>query len=139
MTAEEKDIQLKKNKNIKENFKTKEKQQKKFISIIIIIITILFIGINILISITTPQQNNRDTSKDQIQITNDFIRIRQYPNISDTVLGQVKEGEIYTILDKEKEYGSYWYKIKTNTGITGYVYSGNDNEYIKLLKKSNKS
>ncbi len=138
MTAEEKDNQLKKNKSIKENFKTKEKQKGKLIKTILIILTILFITINIFININSNQHNKRDISKEQIEVINEFIRIRQTPSADDNsiILGEVKKGEIYTVLDKEKVYkNNYWYKIKTGTGITGYVYSGDNHEYIKKLEK----
>ena len=141
MNVEEKDKQLKKNKYIKENFKIKEKQKGKLVKTILIILTVIFIGINIFININNNKPNERDTSKDQIEITTEFVRIREQPSADDNsiILGQVNKGEIYTILDKEEVYNNnYWYKIKTGTGITGYVYSGDNNEYIKELEKESR-
>lgn len=141
MNVEEKDKQLKKNKYIKENFKIKEKQKGKLVKTILIILTVIFIGINIFININNNKPNERDTSKDQIEITTEFVRIREQPSADDNsiILGQVNKGEIYTILDKEEVYNNnYWYKIKTGTGITGYIYSGDKHEYIKELKKESR-
>lgn len=141
MNVEEKDKQLKKNKYIKENFKIKEKQKGKLAKTILIILTVIFIGINIFININNDKSNERDTSKDQIEIITEFIRIREHPSAdyNSIILGQVNKGEIYTILDKEEEYdNNYWYKIRTGTGITGYIYSGDKHEYIKELKKESR-
>lgn len=142
MTVEEKDTQIEKNQYIKNNFKTKEKSKGKIIIIIIIIITILIFIVSAVTSINNEQTNKRDETKDQIEITTEYLRIRQEPNTSNgtPILGEVKKGEIYTILNSEVEdeydgYNSRWYKIKTSKGVTGYVYSGDKNEYIKKLER----
>ncbi len=81
------------------------------------------------------QENERDTSLRQLEVTYDFIRIRGESSIYGDILGQVSEGEIYTILEDKKQYdGTHWYKIKTNYGLTGYIYSGDDGEYVKVLE-----
>ena len=138
MTTEEKDKQLKKNKYIKENFKTKEKTKGKKIILIIVIITILLFIIKTATSLNNEQTNKRDDTKEQIEIITEYLRIRQYTNQYDTrILGEVKKGEIYTILEAIEVFGDYgyWYKIKTGKGVIGYVYSGDNNEYVKKLER----
>ena len=142
MTTEEKDNQLKKNKYIKENFKTKEKTKGKKIILIIVIITILLFIIKTATSLNNEQTNKRDDTKEQIEIITEYLRIRQETNTYNNtpILGEVKKGEIYTILeaieeDEYDDYSTYWYKIKTGKGVIGYVYSGDNHEYIKKLEK----
>lgn len=134
MTPEEKDIQLQKNENIKNNFKSKEKSKGKIIILILILITFIIFVVSGIISTTTEQSNKRDSSKEQIEIATEFIRIREDSNTYSTTIGRVYKGEIYTVLEQDKEYKARWYKIKTNTGITGYIYSGYRNEYITKLE-----
>ena len=142
MTTEEKDNQLKKNKYIKENFKTKEKTKGKKIILIIVIITILLFIIKTATSLNNEQTNKRDDTKEQIEIITEYLRIRKETNTYNNtpILGEVKKGEIYTILeaieeDEYDDYSTYWYKIKTGKGVIGYVYSGDNHEYIKKLEK----
>ncbi len=79
------------------------------------------------------QGNERDTSVKQLEVTYNFIRIRSESSSYSNIVGQVSKGEIYTILkEKEGMNGSYWYKIKTNYGLTGYVYSGDHGEYVRI-------
>ena len=69
----------------------------------------------------TSQSNPIDDSKYQVKVLVDDLKIRD-ENFD--VVGKVKKGDIYTVLDLN--YHSFsncslWYKIKTNREISGYI------------------
>lgn len=79
------------------------------------------------------QSNIRDESKKQIKILVDKINIREKADQLSLDIGDVFIGEIYTVLDTvDNNY--IWYKINTNTGITGYVASKKDEKWVELLE-----
>jgi uncharacterized protein YgiM (DUF1202 family) len=45
------------------------------------------------------------------------LRVRQLNTTKSNVLGSVNENEIFTVLQENNG----WYKIKTSTGITGWI------------------
>ena len=75
------------------------------------------------------QSNESDSSVPQLQIVTSFINIRTSPNRKSEIVGIVRYGEVYTIIDTT---GSTWYKIKTNWGVEGYIYAGNYDSYVRL-------
>ena len=80
------------------------------------------------------QSNGRDLSVPQIEIIEDYINIRKDKAVSSEQLGQVKKGEIYTIINEYPETAYHWYEIKTSNGIHGYIAGQNeDTEYVKVL------
>ena len=79
--------------------------------------------------------NERDKSKNQLEVITNYINIRSEANMSSDIIGQVHKGDIYTILDKDNSYYP-WYKIRTNNGKIGWIISNYFNEkYIKILEK----
>lgn len=138
MTEEEKNKQIIENEKIKNNFVTKEKQIKNTIFIIIpsIIVAILLINsLNRNLSIFTKASNKENDAYNQVKVLS-LKYIRKYPQ-EDTYIyvGHVTKGDIYNILDIVDKDGYRFIKIKTNTGITGYLLSGDDIEF-KLNKSS---
>lgn len=79
------------------------------------------------------QSNKIDNTKTQIQIIVKRINIRESPTISSADLGDVYEGEIYTVLEHIDQEEYFWYKISTETGITGYIASDPKHEYVKII------
>lgn len=107
------------------------------LSIIVIIQTIFLIKNN---PKTITQSNQRDEKVLQIEVINDYIKIRDNPSFKSNILGQVKKGEIYTVIDKkeaettEEESQYYWYEIKTENNIQGYIAGKyEDTDYVKEL------
>ena len=143
MTTEEKDRQLKKNKYIKENFKTKEKSKGKIIKTIFAITLILYIAIHTYSSLNTGQPLVRDKTKDQIIIvsknTNDRFGIYLDKNQNLSV-GRPTTESVFTVLEvNENKYSRKFYKVKTNYATNGENYKvayimANPN--IKFFKKS---
>ena len=119
---DEKDkIQVKNNK-IRDEFTFKEKNPIKFrffiVGIIVSILLYLFFAFDFFF---TPQSNPLDDSKYQVRVLTDGLKIR---DDDFDVIGRVKEGEVYTVLDMYyQNYSncSLWYKIKTGQGVSGYI------------------
>lgn len=97
---------------------------------IIIIITAIFFWPN---NKKIIQSNKLDKNKTQIQVIVKRINIRKDTTIYSEDLGDVYKDEIYTVLDTVDKQDYYWYKIKTNQGITGYIASDPNDEYVKVI------
>lgn len=139
VTAEEKEEILEENNKIKLNFTEKDRYPKYIILIIILGISISTSGIVYNSTIELKSQSNaRDTSVQQLEVENNYINIRSSANASASILGKVYKGEIFTILDSQKgtvgKSSGTWYKITTEYGVTGYIFSGKDDEYITILE-----
>jgi hypothetical protein len=80
------------------------------------------------------QTNVVDNSKKQIQILVDKINIREEANETSNDLGDVYFNEVYTILEEIDSTNYTWYKITTNLGLTGYVASKKDSNWIKVIE-----
>lgn len=140
VSEEEKKEILEENKILMENFVEKEKNLIKKPFYIIIILMIVIISIFSFLPIK-GQGNDRNYSLDQVEVISDYIKLRSSPELyNSSVIGIVNKGEIYTYYDvvKEETYSNNitWYKIKTSTGISGYI-AGNsyDDIYLKILEK----
>lgn len=114
--------------------------KKKIILIILLSIIIIIQTIFLIKNKTITQSNQRDETVLQIEVINDYIKIRDNPNFKSNVLGEVKKGEIYTVIDKkeaettEEESQYYWYEIKTENNIQGYIAGKyEDTDYVKEL------
>lgn len=83
--------------------------------------------------------NKRDEYIKQLEVVNDEINIRKDTNTKSEVLGKVKKGDIYTIIEETTDEYYTWYKIKTENNIEGYIAGKyEDSEYIKLLEVKEK-
>lgn len=117
----------------------KKSKRKKIITIIIILIVFLVVGGLVLYKVSTNkeekitiQSNERDYTKRQVEVITEYINIREEDDVNSDILGEVYLGEVYTILSEFIESDFHWIKIKTNTGIVGYI-SGVE-EYVKYYE-----
>ena len=141
VSEDEKNEILEENKILMENFVEKEKNLIKTPFYIITILMVVIISIFSFLPIK-GQGNDRNYSLDQVEVISDYIKIRSAPELYNSrVIGMVNKGEIYTYYDtiNEETYSNNitWYKIKTSTGISGYI-AGNsyDDTYLKILEKN---
>lgn len=83
------------------------------------------------------QSNERNPNVLQVRVITESLKIRNLPN--GNVVGTVKEGEIYTVLDVYEGYTSTrWYKIKTGLNIEGYIGDSFENSYyLERLEPAN--
>ena len=79
------------------------------------------------------QSNPVDRSKTQIKILNKRINIREEPDINSKDLGDVYRDEIYTVLGHVDNDDYYWYKIKTNNDIEGYIGSDVNDSWVVII------
>ena len=79
------------------------------------------------------QSNRIDRTKTQIKIIAKRINIRKEPSIESEDIGDVYLDEIYTVLDHIDKEDYYWYQIKTNQGIEGYIASNRSDEYVEVI------
>lgn len=116
------------------------KKKKIILIIIMLIITMALLGLLILKNNDNKEEvivqtNERDETKEQIKITNDFINIRKENDSGSESLGKVYKDEIYTILDTEKDEYYEWSLIETNNGIKGYIATKYEEEsYVEYLE-----
>lgn len=118
---------------------------KKKKIVVIIILALLALGLGGLLVFKNTdtsekeekvvQTNERDESKEQFKVTNEFINIRKENDSKSELLGKVYKDEIYTILEKEEDEYYVWFLIETNNNIKGYVAVQYEEEsYIELLE-----
>lgn len=135
VTTEEKKEILEYNKKIKLNFTEKDKYPKYLLITMIITIAIFIVGVVYNSSIELKSQSNEiNKSVQQLEIKYDYINIRQKPGANEKLLGKVYKGDIFTILGTNESSKGTWYKISTEYGVTGYIFSGENNEYITILE-----
>lgn len=67
------------------------------------------------------QSNSEDSTKNQFKVLVPKINIRESSTVNSRDIGDVFKNEIYTILDTASDDKYDWYKITTNTNITGWV------------------
>ena len=81
----------------------------------------------------SPQSNEIDSNKTQVKVTVKRINIREDKTVNSKDIGDVFLGEVYTVLEDYEEEDYYWYKIKTNTNITGFIASDKKDEYVEVI------
>lgn len=116
------------------------KKKKIILIIILLIITIILSGLLVLKNVDNKEEvivqtNERDETKEQIKITNEFINIRKENDSGSESLGKVYKDEIYTILGTEEDEYYDWCLIETNNGIKGYIATKYKDElYVEYLE-----
>lgn len=106
------------------------------IFITLIVAIILTIVITLLSNGTIDiRSNDRNSNIPQIQITTDYINIRDEKSVNSNILGEVYYGEIYDILSEDEESSYNWYEIETSNGIRGFIAGkSEDVEYVEELE-----
>lgn len=114
------------------------KKIKKLILLFLLIVGIAvgYYNTNLHPKPTLIQSNQKNTEVDQVEIITERIDIKSSNNITSKKIGEVHKGEVYTILSIEETSKNRWIKIKTKTGIEGYILE--KNESIKIIKAENK-
>lgn len=79
------------------------------------------------------QSNKIDRTKTQIKIIVKRINIRKEPTIDSDDIGDVYEGEIFTVLSNVDKKDYYWYQIETSQGIKGFIASDPKEEYVEVI------
>lgn len=115
--------------NVENRFSKVELMMNSIIVTVILLITAIFFWP----SSNNTQSNSIDKTKIQIKVIVKRVNIRKEPTIYSKDIGDVYEGEIYTVLEHIDNSDYYWYKITTNNGITGYIASDPNGEYVEII------
>ena len=81
--------------------------------------------------------NKIDATKDQTKVLATKINIRETASKTSKDLGDVYNGEIYTILDYSEDSEYDWYKINTSTNIIGWVANNPKEKWLEIYKVNN--
>lgn len=65
-----------------------------------------------------------------IEVENDYINIRESASATADILGEVKKGEVYKVLDVEAVGDTQWYKIEYDKGKYGWIFNSNSSDYL---------
>lgn len=66
-----------------------------------------------------------------IEVENDYINIRKEASATADILGEVKKGEVYKVLEVEAVGNTYWYKIEYEKDKYGWIFNSNNNDYLE--------
>lgn len=79
----------------------------------------------------------RDETRDQIQTTDESLRIRVKPSLDAEIVGHVQLG-YYNVFDKKDNDGYTWYKIANGrwcANITTNFFPGTDDDFMKEIER----
>lgn len=123
---------------VRKKLKSSKFSFKAYIPIFITLIVaiVLTIVLTLLTNGTIDIRSNaRNYDIPQIQITTDYINIRDEKSVNSNILGEVYYGEIYDIISEDEESSYNWYEIETSNGIRGFIAGkSEDIEYVKELE-----
>lgn len=80
------------------------------------------------------QTNSRDENKLQFIVNVDVINIRESAGVNSNDIGNVYINEIYDILESIDDGTYIWYKIRTSTGVEGYVAYLKNSNWITVFE-----
>lgn len=80
------------------------------------------------------QTNTLNPNKYQLKVNVDKINIRENSSINSNIIGAVYMNEIYNILEEIVTEPYKWYKITTNTGVTGYIANLEKENWLTIYK-----
>lgn len=79
--------------------------------------------------------NESSTDLFQVKVIIDSINIREHPRADSNKLGVVVKDSIYTVLDVISDDNYYWFHIKTNNNIEGYIASNMNDPYVEYINR----
>lgn len=65
-----------------------------------------------------------------IEVENDYINIRKEASATADILGEVKKGEVYKVVDVETVGNTYWYKIEYEKDKYGWIFNSSSSDYL---------
>ena len=66
-----------------------------------------------------------------VEIENDYINIRKEASATADILGEVKKGEVYKVVEVETVGNTYWYKIEYEKDKYGWIFNSNSSDYLE--------
>ena len=68
-----------------------------------------------------------------VEIENDYINIRKEASATSDILGEVKKGEVYKVIEVEPVGNTYWYKIEYEKDKYGWIFNSNSSDYLEEI------
>ncbi len=65
-----------------------------------------------------------------IEVESDYINIRKEASATADILGEVKKGEVYKVVDVETVGNTYWYKIEYEKDKYGWIFNSSSSDYL---------
>ena len=65
-----------------------------------------------------------------IEVQNDYINIRKEASATSDILGEVKKGEVYKVIEVETVGNTQWYKIEYEKDKYGWIFNSNSSDYL---------
>lgn len=65
-----------------------------------------------------------------IEVENDYINIRKEASATSDILGEVKKGEVYKVIEVETVGDTHWYKIEYEKDKYGWIFNSNSSDYL---------
>ena len=66
-----------------------------------------------------------------IEVENDYINIRKEASATSDILGKVKKGEVYKVIEVETVGNTYWYKIEYDKDKYGWIFNSSSTDYLE--------
>lgn len=108
---------------------------KKILPIFFILALLIVAAFGIFIYKNEQEKNK---IKWKVEITKEYINVRDEPNTSSTVIGKAPQGNIYPVLSVNLDHPSYvWYEIEFRKGQSGWIASERNFPYVKEYNNPN--
>lgn len=65
-----------------------------------------------------------------IEVENDYINIRKEASATADILGEVKKGEVYKVVEVETVGNTQWYKIEYEKDKYGWIFNSSNSNYL---------
>ncbi len=65
-----------------------------------------------------------------VEITSDYINIRESASTSADILGSVSKGEVYKVIEVETAGNTFWYKIEYESDKYGWIFNSTSVNYL---------
>ncbi len=116
--------------------KNKRKVRVGLIVTLIIIILVISAGYMGVKKIMNELEAEKNAWK--VEIINDKINVRSKPDRFEALVGEVKKGNVYKVIDINLDDDQYvWYQIELNGSRTGWIASHRNEPYVREINNPN--
>ena len=84
------------------------------------------------------EEQERKKIKWKVEITHEYVNVRDAANTSSTIIGKAVQGNVYPVLSVNLDHPSYvWYEIEYRKGQSGWIASERNFPYVKEYNNPN--
>lgn len=108
---------------------------KKIIIIFFILAILIIAGF---VGFVYVNEKDKNQIKWKVEITKEYINVRDAADTSSTVIGKAYQGNIYPVLSVNLDHHAYvWYEIEYRKGQSGWIASERNFPYVKEYNNPN--